>query len=433
MGATGTTVRYLADRAWTGDGRAITRAAVDVDLERGTILAVGGRDDLAPPAPGTRTTDLGDVTVLPGLIDSHVHIAFAASDDVVGDFLAERDAGPSDQVGGPLHRRAADGMARALTAGITTLRDLGTPAAIVRAVREDLAAGRLAGPALVTAAEPLTTPGGHCHFLSHEVPPDADPARAVDQALEAGADLVKVFASGGNLTPGSSALDRQYDQAFLTGVVQAAHRRGVGVAAHAFGIDSVRDAVAAGVDTIEHCACQTPDGPVVDDDLLRRMAAGGVAAAPTAGAGPAALLALDLDRVPAAIRPKVEAIRRSLPKALDLAKATVEAGVPLLAGTDAGIPERPTDTLVDAVIWFCAAEGLALTPAEALATATTTVADTCGLPDRGRLAPGLRADLLVVDGDPLARIDDLARTRLVVLAGHEVAGPRPAPPANGGG
>jgi imidazolonepropionase-like amidohydrolase len=170
-------------------------------------------------------------------------------------------------------------------------------------------------------------------------------------------------------------------------VVRAAHRRRVNVAAHAFGLDSVRDAVAAGVDTIEHCSCQTPDGPVVDVDLLRRMAAAGIAAPPTAGAGPAALLALDLDRVPPAVRDKVAALQRSIPKAIDLAKATVDAGVPLLAGTDAGIPQRPLDTLVDAVICFCDPDGLALTPAEALATATTTVADTCGLPDRGRLAP----------------------------------------------
>lgn len=414
------TTRYTAARIWDGSGAMIRHGVVDV--AGGVITAVGPAVAVPPNRPDLLVRDLGDVTLLPGLIDSHVHITFAATQDVVGDFLAERDAGPVDLVGGPLHRRAADGMARALASGITTLRDLGTPAAIVRAVRDDLAAGRIAGPALVTAAEPLTTPGGHCHFLSQEVPADADPAQAVDAAVEAGADLIKVFASGGNMTPGSSSLDRQYDQAFLAGVVRAAHRRGMNVAAHAHGIDSVRDAVVASVDTIEHCSCQTPEGPVIDADLLRRMAADGIAAAPTAGAGPATLLALDLDRVPAAIRAKVEAIRRGLPKALDLMRATVEAGVPLLAGTDAGIPHRHLDTLVDAVIWFCDPDGLALAPAEALATATTTVADTCGLADRGRLALGLRADLLVVDGDPLTTIGDLARTRLVVLAGDEVVG-----------
>lgn len=408
--------RYLADRLWDGTGPLVRRGAVDV--ADGLVTAVGTVASLPPVPAGATTVDLGDVTLLPGLIDSHVHVTFSTGADVVGDFLAERQV----EGGGPLFDRARTNLATALDAGITTVRDLGTPASVAVALRAALARGEVRGPALVTSASPLTTPGGHCHFLSHEVAAGEDPAAAVDDAVAAGADLIKVFASGGNLTPGSSPLARQFDRAALAAIVAAAHRRGLTVAAHAFGLDSVVDCATVGVDTIEHCAFMTPDGPAVDEAVLARMAADGIIAVPTMGDGPAALARLDLDTVPPAIREKIAGLLRQLPKAIGCLRQIVDAGVQLTAGTDAGIPHRPFDSLAGSVAFFGAADGVGMSPAEALATATSIAARACGLEDRGLLRPGLRADLLAVRGNPLDDLADLTRTAAVVLAGEPVAG-----------
>lgn len=409
-----TTTRYLAARVWDGTGPLIRHGAVDV--AGGTISAVGAVDAMPPAAPDARVQDLGDVTLLPGLIDAHVHVTFSAGLNVVEDFLAERDT--AGQVG--LLQRAHANLATALAAGVTTVRDLGTPATVAAHLRNELARGDIAGPSLVTSASPLTTPGGHCHFLSHEVAADDDPAAAVDTAVEAGADLIKVFASGGNLTPRSSPLARQFDRDALAAMVRAAHRRGLVVAAHALGAESVADCAAVGVDTIEHCGFGTPDGPRADRAVLARMAADGGIATPTIGSGPSQFADIAPEMIPPAIRDKILLIMRQWPMIVDVVKATLDAGVQLTCGTDAGIPRRGFDAIHRSLAYFCAAHGLDMTPAEALATATSTAARACGLEDRGLLRAGLRADLLAVDGNPLTDITDLSRTRLVVLAGKEV-------------
>ncbi|HVL99963.1 MAG TPA: amidohydrolase family protein [Egibacteraceae bacterium] len=359
-----TPTRYLAARLWDGLGSLVHRGAVDV--VDGTITAVGRADRLPPSPPGAVIRDLGDVTLLPGLIDTHVHVTFSTGTDVVADF--ERDR--SVEGGGPLLAHAQRNLGIALDVGTTTVRDLGTPAPIATAIRAAVADGTLRGPDVITSASPLTTPGGHCHFLSHEVGPDEDPAAAVDRAVEAGADLIKVFASGGNLTPHSSPLARQFDRAALQAIVGAAHRRGLIVAAHAFGHDSVVDCAAVGVDTIEHCAFLTPAGPVVDAETLVRMAGDGIIAVPTVASGPPPPDSFDPTTVPLAIREKIEALMRLFPLARDAIRAMVEAGVELTAGTDAGIPKRPFDSLTASVAWFGSAEGLGMSTAEALATAT---------------------------------------------------------------
>lgn len=399
--------RYRAARVW--DASRVHRDAA-VDVVAGRITAVGAVRALPPAPPGATVRDLGDATLLPGLVNAHVHLAFAGTEDVVERFVAAQAAG-----GGPLLATGRANLAAAVGSGVTTVRDLGTPSAVATVLRDEVARGVTPGPAVVTSTAPLTTPGGHCHFLSHEMPAGSDPARFVDRAVAEGAEVIKVFASGGNLTRGSSPLARQFDRQTLTAIVAAAARHGAGVAVHAHGRDSVADAVAAGAATIEHCTFATPAGPVVDRQVLVRMAAAGIVAVPTIATGPPVV---DLDSLPPDLRDKLARIIRDFPSFLNVVRMILDAGVEVALGTDAGIPQVPFDNVPATLAYYV--EALGMTPEETLRSATTVAARACGLADRGMLRPGLRADLLAVDGDPLRTVTDLARTRLVVVGGHAI-------------
>ncbi|MFI6634487.1 amidohydrolase family protein [Nonomuraea fuscirosea] len=383
--------------AWLYDGVSPALTPDPVLLLVGGVIAAVGPPGGVPE--GADVVDLGAATLLPGLIDTHVHLAFDASADPVGN-LAGRDAAAALAAMAAAARRAARG-------GVTTVRDLGDRDYLTLALRR-AAASDHSLPTIVAAGPPITTPRGHCHYLGGTAAGVSGVTAAVRERAERGVDLVKIMASGGHLTPGSRPELPQFTSEELQAAVVEAHRHGLPVTAHAHGVQAVADAVAAGVDGLEHVSFMTAGGvDPAPDDLVKTIARSGIAlgitlgAAPVEGAGPP------------------PAIAAAMPALMANARRLHRAGARIVAGTDAGIaPIKPPDVLRWAVGEL---PGIGLTSAEALHAATRLAAEVCGLGERkGRLAPGYDADVLAVDGDPLRDLAALHRIRAVYVRGERL-------------
>jgi imidazolonepropionase-like amidohydrolase len=338
----------------------------------------------SPPYPASGLLPaLGDSVaygfLLPGLIDAHVHLAFDASADVVKSLAACDNNALLD------HMQAA--AIGALRAGVTTVRDLCDRNYLSLNLSKRFPAATL--PHIVAAGPPITTSGGHCHFLGGEAEGKAALRAAVAERAERGCDVVKVMASGGNLTISSQPHESQYDLAALQIMVDEAHRAGLPAAAHVHGAQAVADAVEAGFDTLEHVTFFTADGVSADPALLDRIAASGVVVSVTAGSiptGPAP---------PPAIAQRLAAILANHGRMF-------RAGATMIPGTDAGVsPGKPHDVLPYAL--RALVEQIGMTPLQALRAVTSIAASAMGLGgSKGRIAAGADADVLVVWGDPYA-------------------------------
>ncbi|GAA5131306.1 amidohydrolase family protein [Pseudonocardia adelaidensis] len=340
--------------------------------------------------------ELPGATLLPGLVDTHVHLAFDAGRDPVGALVARADDA--------LLATMADAARAQLRAGVTTVRDLGDRGYLALGLRDGAVPGPL--PTIVAAGPPITTPGGHCHFLGGEATGVDGVRAAVRERAERGVDVVKVMASGGELTPGSVACEPQFTPDELRALVDEAHRCGLPVTAHSHALDGIRNAVAAGFDGIEHCGFRTADGVEVDPDLVAALARQRVAVGFTGGIAPSDV-------------PPPPQIRRLLPAFGALYSRMWQEGVLIVLGTDAGIgPSKPHPTLPYAAAHLAS---LGVPALDVLRTCTATAAQVCGLGERkGRIAPGYDADLVAVPGDPLADLAVLHEPLAVFVRGERI-------------
>jgi imidazolonepropionase-like amidohydrolase len=359
--------------------------ATTVLVRDGRILGVEpGHRDLPGDVP---VLDLGmDTTLLPGLVDAHLHLVLDASADPTAALTGDVDeAALLDRM-----RATAVDIVRA---GITTVRDLGDRDYLTLRLREEFARRPETGPHLLVAGPPLTTPGGHWHFLGGATPAAKLPA-AVWERFDRGCDVVKIMASGGHLTTGTRMDQSQFWAPDLTAVVETAHRLGLPVAAHAHGVQSIGDAVAAGVDFIEHCSFLRGGRVVAEPDLFDAVAASGAVAGGTFGF--------------ASLPVRQPGLLATLNDVHGAFAELVKRDARIVVGTDGGVgPLKPHHVLPYAVAHDLGRIGLG--PAEALATVTSGAADALGLTRRkGRIAVGADADLLAVAGDP---VDDPARLR----------------------
>jgi imidazolonepropionase-like amidohydrolase len=359
----------------------------------GVIVSVGS----APPSDAA-IVDLaehgGDVTLLPGLVDGHVHLVLDASDDPV-----RRLAGSSDE---QLLEGARAAAQRALTAGITTVRDLGDRGYVALRLRES-ASGAL--PEILAAGPPLTTPRGHCWFLGGEASGVSGVRAAVRARVERGVDVIKTMATGGEITPGTQPFESQYGLPELRAIVSEAHGAGLPATAHAHSAAGIADACAAGFDSIEHATFLTPTGAESDPVVLAALVRAGTVVSATLGWLPGQPLS---PRV-AALEPVLDATFRR----------TYESGVKLIVTSDCGInPTKPHDVLPYGAEMFLRT-GAA--PIEALRAVTSAAADACRVGHRkGRVARGYDADLLAVRGNPLSDVAALRNVDAVYRAGVRV-------------
>lgn len=396
---------YTADRLITGvRGRCIRDGGVLVD---GRLIRWAGpaRDVPRRLRRESVLVRLGPLTLLPGLIDSHVHLALDGAPGAMDRLRTRSD----DELYALMLRNAA----QLLSAGVTTARDLGAPGGLGVRAREAIRSGLAAGPELVVSGPPLTVPDGHCWFMGGARVGEEALRQAVREQARAGVDVIKVMATGGALTRGSASWQGQFTERELAAVVDEAILAGLPVAAHAHGTEGIAASLRAGVHTIEHCSFLDASGAIVPDQgLIRRLAASGVHVCPTIsvrfterrpGGGPG--------RTPA------------LP-------AMYRQGVAVVAGTDAGTDGAPHHAYVEGLIGMAR---LGLPPAEILEAATSRAARALRVETlTGRIAAGLRADLIAVEGDPLRDVTALRAPRLIVASGKEVRSPSPSAPADEG-
>ncbi|MDC0718191.1 metal-dependent hydrolase family protein [Nannocystis bainbridge] len=387
---------------------------VDILLKAGRIAEIG--KGLAAPA-GAAVIDLGGRTLLPGLIDAHTHLLGhmpASHAEAVMLEVQESDADLA--LRGVAHARAT------LLAGFTTVRDVGGTFAI-RSLRDAIAAGRIAGPRIVAANHAIGITGGHCddtNGLRPEVfggPPDFragiadgpdDVRKAVRHQIKLGADVIKVCATGGVLSSGDGVGDPQLTPAELTAIVDEAARAGRKVAAHAHGTEGIKDAVRAGVHSIEH-------GSLLDADAIALMKKKGTFLVPTVYVGRVVEQAAETGKLAPDSAAKARFIA---PRMRDSFARAVKAGVKIAFGTDAGVFPHGDNAREFAVM-----VDLGMAPKDAIVAATRSAAELLGLRDLGQVKPGFIADLLVVDGDPLTDIRVLERPALVVQGGRPVRPP----------
>ncbi|MCB2223283.1 MAG: amidohydrolase family protein [Actinobacteria bacterium] len=343
---------------------------------------------------GAETVAAGGASLLPGLIDAHVHLCFDATIEGI-DGVADE---PMEEV----RERSAVNAARLLAAGITTARDQGSRDGVAVEIAAAQARGDLVGARIIAAGRGITPTGGHGWMIGVEADgPDAVRA-AVAGEVARGAAVIKLFPTGGVLGTGSHGYDVVMSADELAAATDEAHRLGVLVAAHVHGPVGIEMSLDAGIDTIEHATGITAE-------QARRAAGQGVALVPT-------LTGIDVmieqtGALPADLRSRAEEVAAAAAAGIRIA---IAEGARVLAGTDSGTPFNPPGLLAREMRLLA---GLGMGNAGAIAAATSLVADTLRVPGRGVIREGSFADLLLVDGDPLTDLAALERPRMVVQDG----------------
>lgn len=370
------------------------------------------RDGHVAPEGGATLVDLSDKFVLPGLIDMHVHLW-----GLRGDPLQRRATAMNrDDVDDLLH--AASNARLTLMAGFTTVRDLGGNARGMRALRDGIARGDVAGPTIVQAGSAISVSGGHMDgsnglradiadmVHAHQINTCdgvEDCRRAVRQQVGLGAQVIKFAATGGVLSNVSGGLGRAMEPDEMKAIIDTAHGLGRKVAAHSHAADGTRAAVEAGVDTIDH-------GTFLDAPTINAMKARGTWLVPTMMAPRAALAQARGGQLPPATIPKAE---EAAAAAIDSHRRAIAAGVKIAFGTDSGVSPHGDNAqefglMVDA----------GMTPAAAIRAATVDAAAALGMESSlGLIAPGRAADIIAVSGSPLDDVRRLERVDFVMRGG----------------
>jgi imidazolonepropionase-like amidohydrolase len=393
------------------DGETFSAGAATVLIEENRIAAVeSGFPTLSEHWEVVRYSD---ATVLPGLIDTHVHL--------VGDSrpgALDRVPGLSDD---EIDRVITAGLERQLAAGVTTVRDLGDRRYVVvdRRDRQKTGDHASAEPTILASGPPLTKPAGHCYYLGGVVDgPDAISV-AIRERAERKVDVVKVMASGGMSTPGTDVMRTQFTDDEMTMIVTQAHAAGMLVTAHAHGLPAVEQAVAASVDCIEHCTCLTDKGFDLSDELIDDIATHGIT---VSGVIPPPKL--DFNQAPPAVREMAAKMGMS-PQQIrelraDMMRRMHQRGVRIVTGIDSGL--NPWLAHGNLHIAFSLLAESGFSPAEVLAAATSLAAKTCGVGDsKGLLRSGYDADLIVVDGDLISQPMAPVTIRSTLLGGSPLS------------
>ena len=394
-------IRITADFLIDGSG-APSLPNPEILIEDGRFSFVGQRREDEPMGGGD-SLDFPGCTIIPGLIDSHVHLAMSPDLDPKQVAL--------DLVTTPEHvliLRAERHARLALRTGVTTLRDCGGPGNVTLALRDAIGAGLVIGPRLVVSGRPITTTAGHCHFMGERADSETEMRKVTRALCREGVDFIKVMATGGMLTPGSNPAAAQFSASELAACVQEAHRLGRRVAAHVLCSAGVRAAVAAGVDTIEHCWSIAGASQDADDETIGILADSGLFGSVTAHRSLRRLLSDGADGI-------TELRRRLGPH-----RAMRQAGVPLPVHSDAGTPGTGFEFFYLSVDAF--RHGLETSIEEAIRAASHVPAMALGLGDRlGKIESGYESDLVVVRGDPRRSDFSISKTRLVMLRGQVIA------------
>jgi imidazolonepropionase-like amidohydrolase len=365
-------------------------------VEDGNVVSVGG----GQPPSDAQLIDLGNATLLPGLIDCHVHLPFDASADPV-DVLA-RQSIPYGTMMAYKHAQIV------LQSGVTTVRDVSSPHGITLGLRDAIAAGVVTGPRILSAGTHISITGGHGSVFGVEADGPQELRKAVREQLKAGADFIKLMETGGVYSSGlretPDTVQLLLDE--MREAVEVAHRAGRKVAAHAEGSEGIAISLEAGVDTIEH-------GNHLTEELAKVMVKQGAFLVPTVSAFRAVVASND---VPAEYRRAAATLVDASKNCLRIAK---QFGVNVATGTDSGTAMNMPWTgnyLVEEIKFLVELGGF--TPMEAVKSATIVSARALNIDSIvGTLQEGKLADVIAVKGNALESLDSLAKPFLVVRSG----------------
>ncbi len=368
-------------RIITGTGEVIPKGWVVLEGPR--IRFVGPANRLGT-SKKDQVIDLSGKTILPGLIDCHVHLCMDASPDSMVSFTKEPIA---------LHVLKTARHARlTLEAGVTTIRDMGGRDYVDVAVRDGIRAGLLQGPRMLCSGKMICMTGGYGWQFSREADGPEDLRKAVREQIKAGADVIKMMATGGILTKGVDPGAAQLNAEELTAGVEEARKAGRRTATHAQGKEGILNSLRAGVDSIEH-------GIFLDDEAIALMVKSKSCLVPTLSPPDRILKGGVKAGIPSSV---VDRARTALKNHLDSIVKAYRMKVPIAMGTDAGTPlNHHGENLRELALLL----KIGMSPMEAILSATKTAAEVLGLHDQiGTLERGKLADLVVVDGDPLEDI-----------------------------
>jgi imidazolonepropionase-like amidohydrolase len=396
-------ILLTADRLWDGTGSpTLLRPVVRI---AGESIDSVDRALLQPATCSGERVDFPGCTILPGLIDTHVHLVMSAletNEAIIAQVTSEND----DQ----LLARIETNARAALRAGLTTIRDCGGTKTHVQQIRDRIRRGDIAGPDILACGAPITTTRGHCHWLGLVADSYEEVERAAQRMLAEDADFLKVMATGGNMTASSDPMKAQYDARTLLRIADIGRGANKHAAAHVLSRSALPSVVAARYRTIEHCDWRVEEfrydfdpelaKKIVDQNQYVGLTMSGLARR--------------------AFLPQVKQFDISPVKRLDARFACerqmIEFGIRYTIHSDAGVRLCPIDQFA---LGLRAAEiELKLTPAEILRAVTSSAAEAICLPDRGVLQAGKRADLIVVEGDPLRDLKCLKNVRAVMKAGN---------------
>ena len=383
-----------APRLLDGSGAGVVPDAA-LWLDGGRIAWVGPAAALPPAAGDARGIELRGCTLLPGLVDAHVHLVASGAPELAAGI-------PATEAERTL--AAIANCRRQLDGGTTLVRDLGAPGGEVAALARAIEAGTVEGPAVIAAGPAVTMTGGHIAYMGRVADGPEQMRAAVRANLALGAGCIKVVATGGVLTKGLDPRVAAYTQPELDALVDEAHRLGLRVAAHAIGEGGVAAALRAGVDSIEH-------GMFLDQTCVDLFLETGARLSATFSA-PGCIISGQTvpDWIKDRARPAAEAQVASF-------QAAIAAGVRVVAGTDAGTPENHHGRVASEVVSMVEA---GLDPLAGVRAVTAEAADLLGEPDRGVLRAGAVADVLAVHGDVVVDVAALTRPAAVFKSGRQI-------------
>ena len=340
--------------------------------------------------------DLEAACVTPGLVNAHAHVEGSGEPDLMGMIASTT---PNQRL-----LRAVANARKSVKAGVTTIRDVGSSNKIAPDVREAIEEGRIPGPRMRTAGAALCMTGGHGWPIGRAVDSPWDARKAVREQMWAGADCIKLIATGGVLTKGAVPGNAQLTPDELAAAIDEAHSHGLRVAAHAIGTRGIKNALNAGIDSIEH-------GTMLDDECIDIMKRRGVYLVPTLSAPTCILAHLEDGHQPKYIIDKARGLTEVM---LANLRRAFDGGVRFAGGSDAGTPYNYHEDYAQEVELMWAMLGM--TPQQALHAATNVAAELIGL-HNGLLAVGEPADLLLLSRDAGEDVRALREPQLVFKNG----------------
>ena len=375
-------------------------------VEEDKIVEIVPQDQLKELPEDCERIDLKEYTVLPGLIDGHLHLSFSCTFNPLVELFQEEDE--------VIALRILKNAEEALKAGITTVRDCAAKGNSIMKVRDAIKKGWFEASEIICCGMPITTTGGHLHFMGQECDTQDEVRKAIRLAHKQEADFIKVMVSGGNMTHGSNSRMNQYDLEMLKLIVDESHQLGKKVSAHVHTVEGIRNCVEAGVDTLEHCSYLTESGMEYDADLAEKIREKGLFVCPAMGK------AYTLPPEQGAPLPEKIAMWAEFTGGrFETTRRMYQQGVKIFAGTDGGCKlTKPGDYYETLKTLH---EKVGMTKEDVIRSATTVAAGALGIEDRvGSLRRGMQADIIAVEGNPQETLESLGKIAFVMKKGSVV-------------